>query len=407
MREFHDIKYINWNREATLIKKITYSEFKELQKELSSLNEAKDLTLRYQYISSKIDTYYIKRRGYWYYVYIYRVKTKEFQVYTTSAIDKNKNINKPKLTGTDAIISVHEDFKSKYGVTFRKAFGYSDELVKRCIPKAFSYVNEEKMGKLLEGVNYSDISSCFPANICGDLPDWNNQIGKFGTVKPTEEYPFAFYIRSGHIAEYNKYDSHDWLDSLYGANMFRLKKIKGKSIEEWLLNSIPPEEDFTILCKKSQYKLEELYKTYYNEKNKYESGTEEYALNKLKLNSSIGCMHRAKYDRHRLAHLVAVVIARSNAKMLRMCKLIGNKNIVHVVTDGIIYQKLKPLGTKEKKLGEFHIEFSNAKMICLKTNQWIAETDQGFYCKHGAIELPEDYVPKDINEIFKWREENE
>lgn len=304
--------------------------------------------------------------------------------------------------GRNAIAIVKTDFYDMYGITLRKAFGYSEEEVKRCIPKEFYFVNPRYVGKVVEGVSYDDISSCYPSNVCGRLPDWNKRKEIQGIAEPTEEYPFAFYIKSGFLAEFGVFDTRDWLLTDLAPNLLKIDKKK----DDWPINLIKPEEEITILCPASEYELTEIYQKHYANKSKYTDGTIEYKQAKLVLNASIGFFHKKNYREYKLAHIAAVVIARSNNILYNSYKKLGRKNVVHLVVDGIIH-KGKPLGTKEKILGKYHNEFENAKFITTGASQWIAQLpDDSFKSKHSAFNGTTDGSDindvKSLDDIHKW-----
>lgn len=393
MRRYNKRDDIYWRKEAI------YSNLKheEFQKILTFLKEnghiATSTMDRLEYITD--NTYKIDKRNSIVYIYC-RYKNK-LQVFYTNKNDNEKN-GEGLGRGTKAIQLLASKFKEKYNVTFKAAFGYTDEEFKRCIPKSFCYINKNFVDVVLDNLSGIDGCSQYPSNIRGKLPDAHTAIIYEGTVKPTEEYPFAFYIKSGHVAEYNCFDTHDWLKSPFALNMFRLSDKK----EIYPFNfNIKTEEDLTILMKPSKYELTEFYNYFYDLRKTSEDA-------KLIMNSSIGYFHLRNYSKYKLAHIVAIAIGRANNSILKLCSKIGNKNILHICVDGIIYLSNKKYGEDYKKLGIYHQEFLNCKGIIHGTNAYIIKTPDGFKVKHGGFNKNKDgsdisdETITDFNDVFKW-----
>lgn len=248
-----------------------------------------------------------------------------------------------------ALTHVRQRFAELTETTFKRAFGTVEGKYERCVPKQLYWSRKEPYFGL---VNSVDFSSHYPASICGLLPDSHTAITKEGTVKPTKEYPFAFYIKSGHIAIYNELDSHNWLfnKQFKMEDLFRLKTIKKpneeKKVFDDLFNQyITPDDDETVLMKASDYNLTQVYQELYNSRKHSEKA-------KLDLNASIGQMHRKKYNRDRYAHLAAVAIARANQKMLDLMSKLNIDDIIQIQVDGVIYRgTTNYIGVSQKTLG--------------------------------------------------------
>lgn len=394
---------MDWSN-AIQIKQMTAEDIQSLFEKLNNGIRAKNLySVHEWYCEERLGKliFFIRETKNKKFMSIYLIdENRNKYIYTTHEFDISKNFREGK-EGRQAKSIVALDFLKSTGKTLRKAFGYSDEEVKRCIPKAFQYLNPKYKEKIVEDVCYDDISSCYPSKICGRLPDWRKRKEIQGIAEPTEEYPFAFYVKGGFLAEFGVFDTRDWLLTDLAPKLLRIGKK-----EDWPINVIKPEEEITVLCPASDYELTEIYQKHYENKAKFEEGTEEYQKAKLVLNSSIGYMHLSKYDEFKLAHIAAVVIARSNNLLYNTYKELGRNNVVHLVVDGIIH-KGKPLGSKVKSLGKYHIEFENAKFIMKGSSQWIAQLPDGkFVFKHSAFNATTDGTDindvKDLNDIFKW-----
>lgn len=323
------------------------------------------------------------------YCELYMYKDGIYYIYSNNIMDSNKNANK-------GIMRADRLFESKFselnGITLRKAFGFVDKTLKRCIPKQFYYINSQFLNKRLMASSI-DASSQYPSGCLGRLPDMHNAIRVKGRVKPTEEYPFAFYA-SGHCAEYGVFDTHNWMSSKYAFNLFRLD-----ANDEYRLRMLKDEEEETILMPASAYTMDSTWKYFYDNKKKLDKDSEEYALAKLIMNKTIGCWHRKDktkkrimdYDDHgsyQLAHIVAIAIARGNQKILDMIDKIGEMFVIHVCVDGIIYLGFRKYGQDEPELGVFSQEFLDADFQMAGINVYCAKKDgKCVKFKHGGFDL--------------------
>lgn len=271
----------------------------------------------------------------------YKIKAYKVKI-GVSQIDKNEYHK-----SISALADIKSKFKELTNKTFKQCFGTVEGKLERCVPKQLYWSkNEPYCGN----INSVDFSSHYPASLCDILPDSHTAIVKAGTIKPTAEYPFAFYTKSGHIAIYNELDTHNWLfnQSLKLEDLFRLKTIKKpddiKVFDDTFKQYITLDEDETILMKASQYTLKDTYLHFYNLRKSDPDA-------KLALNASIGQMHRKIYNRDKYAHLAAVAIARANQKMLNLISKIKFKDIIQIQVDGILYTGNKQLGILDKYLG--------------------------------------------------------
>ena len=252
--------------------------------------------------------------------------------------------NEIKEQSINAIKEISERFKKRTNVTFKKAFGTAEKEFLRCVPKQLYYSVDKEFFGLINSVDYS---SDYPSQLCTTLPDSNTSIRLEGTVAPNEEYPFAYYINSGHMAIYNELDTHKWLLNIHfqEEDMFRYKTFN-KFYDDLFHEELSGENDITILMKASKYNLKPEYEHFYELKDVDDSA-------KRIMNKSIGQMHKRKYDCYKYAHLAAVSIARANQKMFNLVKEIGFKNIIQIQVDGVLYTGENKYGVepKEKYLG--------------------------------------------------------
>lgn len=343
-RIYHKIKYIYWSQESKLIH-LSQEQLNEKYKELVSKGYQKVpySTDRATYVLGK--SLSVQQKGHYMTLYAYEDDT--FVRYTTNAYDRNKVTPQ----GSKAITSVGDKFYELTGVTFKKAFDTVSEIYKRCIPKQFIYVNSKLKDKDLI---CSSIDACshYPGNLRGRLPDAHNVLKVPGTVKPTEDHPFAFYIKSGHCAEYGVFDTHEWVGHpVFKLGLFRYnKEVDGQN------PSLDPKDDYTILMGASKYQLTDTMNYFYNIKQTYNEDTEEYKNAKLVMNAAIGMLHTKNYVRYRYAHLVAIALCRANNSILKKADEIGLSHILHICVDGIIYLGKDIYGTPDKQFGVYHQE---------------------------------------------------
>ncbi len=390
------INYIYWKKEATLTK----CTFKELN----------DVSDRLKKEGTKID-YSSVRNNYQehYYSVVYKGNNKaiyvyengKYYVYYTNYIDDDKN-RRDNAFGFLGITMVGKKLKTDYGVGFKVAFGYTPEENKGCIPKVFSYSNPEYYDKPLR-TSSVDFSSHWPFCAQGRLPMYNkNTITMQGTVPPTEDHPFAFYLKSGHVAEYGVFDSHDWCKSKLASAMFRLcsKSKKFDFPQEPFLN---PEEDVTVLMEASKYELGKYYKEFYDMRDTNENA-------KLYANASIGYMHTVKYDRYKMAHVVAIILGRAQNKTFLKMREVGEHNVIHAVVDGIIYKGAYKIGEDEKYFGNLHQEWVGCATQMHATNCYIVMNNAGecikvkhgsYECRKNGEEITKETV-KVLNDYENW-----
>lgn len=335
-----------------------------------------------------------------------------FQVYSTNIFDESKNTRKKRQR---AIVILHKKFRELTGLNengaLAKAFGRVNYHWKKCVPKQFYYMNPKF--KCMESYDAKrwiicseiDDSSHYPAAGCGLLPDALTQRVVAGRVAPTEEYPFAFYPATGHVAQYGEFDTHEWLKKPYATQLFDKKRWKSA-------NSADTE---TILMKASKYELTETWKYFYERR-------KDDAEAKLVMNSAIGYMHRKddkKYAEYPFAHIAAVIIARANEKHIRMVDKIGFKHVVQIVVDSIVYAGDKIMGAtkSEKNLGVYVQEYAGAKgifreILCKAIFGGIDKdfkkiVSSPFNVKSDGTPITQEYkdslTPETISEMWQWQ----
>ena len=280
--------------------------------------------------------------------------------------------------------------------------------IKKLVPTQISFINpffvHKKLGSKYntKPVFKADVSSAFPTQIMKDLPTLHNCIRVGGRVEPSEDFPFAFYIKSKHIKTYDGYYSHE-LDSVYYTKYYKCD------------DSVSAEDDETILCPKMSNKYHEaLMKAF---QYCYDHRKED-ADNKMIMNATIGYFHRN--NNPALSMIAAIVILRCNVDMIRRCKQLtseGNK-VLFIATDSIAWMgKLSSVATDEKHLGTFTYEGKDIEFLGLspKAYQWVDNNGNcttkysGMKKKESAKlkfgELCNVYVGDDDKTYYQYDEE--
>lgn len=402
---FHKIHYINWKYEARKVR-LTASEMKEkLAEVMSTRTKTETKTKRAEYTEH---TYGLQKHGD--YCELYLVENNEYIIYSTNMFDDKKNENS-EYTRPDKLF----DYKFREmnnNTSLRVAFGFAHKDIKRCIPRQFYFINKRYCNNIYRA-SAIDASSQYPSGCLGRLPDYHTAKPMRGRVKPTDEYPFAFYA-SGHCAEKDVFDTHDWLSSPLFPYLFRLDQK-----EDYPFTPLKDEDELTILMKPSEYTMDSTWNYFYANKKSCAKDTVEYDEAKLIMNKTIGCWHRKdkakkrimSYEDHgsyQLAHIVAIAIARGNQKILNMAEKIGLQYILHICVDGIIYLGDRKFGIDESLLGQFAQEFIGADFMMKDINVYCAR--QNNHCikfKHGGFDLYEgseidenrDFEFDDLNKL--------
>ena len=382
--KYHHLHYINWRYEAKRIV-LTNDQIVEKLKDIkANRSKVNSKTKRIDYDET---TFNYDQKGDHFNIYLY--ENGEYKIYTTNRMDDTKN--KQHNDRVDRIFE--KKFIELNGLSLRKAFGFTEKDFKRCIPKQFIWFDRKSLDKKLF-VSSIDASSQYPSGCLGKLPDAHTAIGVPGIVKPTEEYPFAFY-NTGHLAIYGELDTHDWLDSRFWQSLFRFGK------EDYPILSPESLEGHTgtVLMKASNYTMDSTWQHFYDLKCNCAKDTEEYNQAKLVMNGTIGCWHRKDknkkdiitYDDHgsyQLAHIVAVAIARGNQKILDMIDKIGFINIVHICVDGIVYKGNEVYGIDRSEFGKFEQEFTGCDMYMRGLNLYcVLDHDKMIKFKHAGYDL--------------------
>lgn len=250
----------------------------------------------------------------------------------------------------DKYKELHQDSKSLIyrfsGTRFKDVYF----AIKSCVPVQVNYARRSK--EICHNGYKADVSACFASEVKYGLPTLHKYKKLNGLIKPNQDYPFAFYIKSGHIAIYNEFCTADWkLSPFYKDYYANYKDLYFNSSDE-----------ITILCKRSDIDLYDVFQYFYNHRLDIEDS-------KLIMNASIGYFHK-NHDPS-LSHLAAVIIGRSVNDMLKRAnQLVKEGNVIELIaTDSILWQgKASSVAINEKHMGAFVLEESNIK-YCIRSKK--------------------------------------
>ena len=380
---YHKKTYINHKKEAEKIR-VNHKEFEEILKDIISKNytQIKPTTLRKSVKNNSFSCCCRSKKLLSLMIY---ENDKSIKNYITNLKDsKNNNQESP-------MPIIKSEFLARTGKSLKEAFGNTEQYFKICVPQPLYYKSILYPDYIkIKNVSVEDFSSHYPAAAVELLPNANTAKKVYKYVKPDEEYRFAFYPETGHIAVYNEFDTHNYAinQKIFGAQETKDRLFK---------TNYSKHETYTILMKAADEKLVELSK-HYNIKNTFDKDTDEYQKAKLVLNKFIGMFemnYESGYKTAPYAHLAAVIKWRANIKMFNLINKIGEENIIQVIVDGIIH-KGKAVGSTEKKLGNLITEAENAELIQRGISQYIVFGEKVIK-KHQGLDLN-----LESDDIKKW-----
>lgn len=410
--DWHDITYIYWRKEAktVLLNKTEFGEklafCREHYKRINVLNGGR--TVRDNFRADGIYDEYVPKKARMDQYRIYVKEHGEFVVYKTK-----KNGKDFKNTGEEAKRIVVDRFRKRTGLgrnAMQLAFGTVPYEWRKCTPKPLYYVSPLYLSvsaeriRIIKNVNSVDGCSQYPTALSGLLPTSEGFIRLDGTHAPSKEYPFALYIKSGHVAVFNEFDTHEWIYHRFAIRLFAdLKKVA----------EFNPDTDETILMKASKYSFGPEMEYFFNIKETFPKDSLERDQAKLVMNAFIGMLHKknkSAYNNFMYCHLACIALARANNNLLKLSDQMDIRRIMHICVDGIMYQGSKIYGGTERKLGKFEQEYSGAEAVLRATNCYMVKKDNKIIkCKHGAFDsyissgaLIEDSPPSDYKDMWDW-----
>ena len=369
-------KYIEW--------RYTKSEIVDKEDILNKIAELDKLNAVQPTTKTKKADWYIDRPCYnldvrekW--QTLYYVEIDEFGIHTPARMLCNKYKSKTEyaeraeaeVSSVECRQTLLNKFKEDNNTTMLKAFGVTHAKDFRCfVPKPTYYIDRDYAFHNIPGVQYIDVSAMYPAKACGLLPDYHTAMTVSGRVEPDETYRFAFYVKSNHCAEYGVFDTHDYLKLPPEFRRWQLFTDRGKPI----YNHVSDEDEITILMKASNYKLDSVMQSVWNDRFSDDPVVKSKA--KRVSNIGIGTLHRNPEtygisDMTDYYHVAAVILGRANKlqyDMIRKIKQSGGL-ILQVIVDSIIYIGKENYGGSKKTLGEYYNEFG--KTVTYRCNDRI------------------------------------
>lgn len=399
----HRNQYIYWRDEAQIIVLSIgdyHDKLKEIRTNYKPFNAQKyGRTDRFHFQRGMYDEYVPENvRSKQYRIYVHD-KDGSYIIYTTA-----KNGKGIRNKGEKAKSKVLEQFRAKTFLgqkAMHNAFGKAPIEWKVCTPKAIYYMNPLYISdpdniQVIQHLNSIDGCSQFPFALCGSLPTTKDYKEIRGTVAPSEEYPFALYLNSGHVAIWNEFDTHDWLFHPLATRLFR-NEADVKAHPEYpftyaYLINFDPKNDITILMKKSDYTLTEEMQHFFKIKESAPQGSKEREDAKIVMNAFIGMFHQSKehnYKRFPYCHISDIAIARANNNLLKVIDKMNITSIIHICVDGVIYKGSREFGISKRIMGEFEQEFSDCEGVFAGTNLYIIKDKNGdvIKAKHGSFDI--------------------
>lgn len=411
--ERHRILYINWEEEAIVVPldKTAFNEklkfCRENYKRIKTVASG-GRTLRDNFRENGIFDEYVPKKTRLLQYRIYVRENDVFYIYKTARNGKDFKNN-----GVSAKKSVIDRFRVRTGLgrnAMELAFGTSPYEWRICTPKPlyfcaakFLSTSKEQLN-LIKNVGSIDGCSQYPTALSGSLPTTKNCKIFSGTIQPTEDYPFALYIKSGHLAIWGELDTHLWLKHRFASRLFDFKRPE---------ISIDPDDDITVLMKKSEYNFQPEMEYFFQVKENYPKESIERAEAKLVMNAFIGMLHRKNrscYNNFAYCHLSSFALARANQNLLKITDRIKLGNIIHICVDGVLYTGSEIYGTKVRQLGAFEQVFEGATVAIRSTNCYIVmKNEKVIEFKHGAYDYVstskkqiDEQPPTKFEDMFDW-----
>ena len=225
-----------------------------------------------------------------------------------------------------------------------------------CVPSPINWASFwfcNKRNQVAENCVKADICSAYGTEASKTLPDCHSFLiqKRSGKVAPSAEYPFAFYLHSGHMAIYNEGDTYQLNQSKY------ITCAHTTEIFDF--------EEETLLCPAASQSLADVFEELYE-------GRKDHPEYKGVMNMTIGMFHRKKtrFDNENLWPLAAVIKFRCNKRIVETCEWLeenGQRPIL-INTDSIMWEgtyteEFSSIFSNEKKLGNFTYEYKDCRAV--------------------------------------------
>ena len=386
----HDARYIYWQKEAKK-ERIDHEEYNKLSQFLKEHGRSvgssyKTRRVEWSYdLVYKFDTETRRRQPAIYYSKIEQGTINYYIAYTE--VDEEKLNSEERGAGGKGWKELDSLMRKQYSKGLEAIYGvlpvkdgkvWINECVKNV--KQAIWFNNVVVNKILRNVYKADISSAYPTELCGSLPNANTAVMKEGRVAPTEEYPFAFYVKSGHVAEYGKFDTHELRKGKWYKQFELRNKIncmnRGETFRTF--KEIEDFEEITILMKAADKTLNSaVNKMYWIKQNADSKATRDWY--KWLINALIGFMRSEAHNtQHYQGHLAAIVYCRVVNRMIKLAEALeaeGNTPIYFAIDCIMWVGHESALTTREKQLGNFIEEVSGSEAAICGQGQYYIEKD--------------------------------
>ena len=307
-------------------------------------------------------------------------------------------------------------FTKRTGLTMEQAFGTLPVVddwawVSPCVRNTKSAIWFDKIikNRKLNKIHKADIKSAYDYALCGRLPNAHTAIEVKGRVAPTEEYPFAFYTKSGHLAEYGVFDTHELRKGKWYKRFEESNRINCKARNEEFITyaEVSDQDEITVLMKASPYTLDmDIGKMFWVKENAAEKKTRDWY--KWLLVAMIGFMRSEKNNKHSYqGHLAAIVYTRVVNRMIGFAEALekeGNLPIYFAIDCIMWYGEASSITTTEKSLGAFMKEAEMAEgVICGQGQYYITDANQTIQKHQGvSASIYKKYNIENIDDFIKY-----
>jgi hypothetical protein len=393
----HKVRYFYWQKECP-IKKVEHSQWNAIVK---SMNLQKENTGAWTPTKNWFrNSWQVIERGN--FLQLYHLDENLQQHRYGTYLDPNKNTeDADQVSGRQSYSEINTLFKQSNKIKITEAFGTlpkSWNIERQCCKSCTNIVwhNEEYAENVFGyGCYKADISSAFPYNALGKLPDANTRLVVDEIVEPTNEYEFAFYD-NGDVAIYDELDTKD---EHYHNHILCRSKWSQKPTK-------------TVLMKRSSYVLDEPLKIMYAKKEN--TKLEQRGYWKSCLVSLIGFMYSTNSDTKNadafMPHIAAVILARYVKQIVGIYDTITNEEngiVLQVLTDSILWHGIPSMTATDKKtLGAFVYEAKAGKAVSFGGGQYAIESKDAFIVKGQSIKnfkaIVEERNIATVNSFYKF-----
>lgn len=401
-KQRHNGKYIRWYKEAKKIR-LDHQQWNSMidsmdkSKEKVDTTDIKTIRLRWNIGDWAVNDINIKNNLQCFAI----VDGELIQYYSMVDAEKNKD---SAVSGSTAYREFDKIFQEKNHISMIRAFGVlpKEECIeKQCCKSNLNVLWHDSSKQMIykRGGYKADISSAFPFNQLGMMPDAHTRKYVSAVVEPDEEFPFAFYD-NGDVAIYKELDTR----SAAYHNHLLLSSANTRGEYRWT-----KQPEFTVLMKKSEYQFNSTVIDIYSKKESAAGEQKEYY--KGVLNSFIGFLHSTKVEVKNkssyMPHIAAVILARYIKQIVGIFDTLvseGNQPL-QVLTDSILWFGIpSAAATDTKFIGSFVYEAKNYKCISLKGGQYAMEAIDGsrFFCKHQGLAIERDLALHNVNTVEKF-----